>query len=329
MCDVLHFWENARKRIYGNIESYQCAWRNLGLTESRIRGVIPPLTTPFTEDGEVYEEGLRRLLEFQIEKGTHGVFLCGTYGSGPVMSLEQRKKVVEISVDQIKGRIAVITHVGSASTAEAVELAKHSEELGVDAVAAVPPYYYRHDKGTVLEHFKALINAVDIPVYAYNNPKTSGFTITSSVLRKLAEMGLKGIKDSGFNIVEFTHYIINLSDYKDFNFIVGTEALLLPAMMFGASGCVAGLANPFPELVVELYETALKKDYEKAAELQLKVNKARMILHIAKSTNAACYAMLKERGIDVGVPKRPILPVTDEELRQMRKGFIEMGLLEG
>jgi len=298
------------------------------LTELRVKGVIPPLTTPFTENGEIYEEGLRRLLEFQIEKGIHGVFLCGTYGSGPLMSLEQRKQVVEIATDQIGKRIAVITHVGSASTADAVELARHSECLGVDAVAAVPPYYYRHDEGTVLEYYRELINAVSIPVYAYNNPKTTGFTITPSVLSKLVEMGLKGIKDSGFNIVEFTHYIINLRGHKDFNFIIGTEALLLPAMMFGANGCISGLANAFPEIVVELYETVLKKDYEKAAELQLKVNKARMLLHIAKSTNAACYAMLKERGIDVGVPKHPILPVTDEELRQMKKTFTEMGLLK-
>ena len=301
---------------------------NSGLTGSCIKGIIPPLTTPFTENGEIYEEGLRQLLEFQIEKGIHGVFLCGTYGSGPLMSLEQRKRVVEIAVDQIKGRISVITHVGSASTADAVELAKHSEGVGVDAVAAVPPYYYRHDEGTILEYYRELINAVDVPVYAYNNPKTSGFTITSSTLYKLAEMGLRGIKDSGFNIIEFTHYIIKLRDHRDFNFIIGTEALLLPAMMFGANGCVSGLANVFPELVVELYETTLKKDYERAAELQLKVNKARMLLHIAKSTNAACYAMLKERGIDVGVPKHPVLPVTDEELRQMKKAFAEMGLLK-
>jgi len=297
------------------------------LIETRIRGVIPPLTTPFTETGEVYEEGLRRLLEFQIKNGIHGVFLCGTYGSGPLMSLEQRKQVVEIAVDQIGKRIVVITHVGSASTAEALELAKHSESLGVDAVAAVPPYYYRHDEGTVLEYFRELINAVSIPVYAYNNPKTSGFTITSSILAKLADIGLKGLKDSGFNLVEFTHFIIRLRNRKDFNFIIGTEALLLPAMMFGANGCISGLANVFPELVVELYEATLKKDYERAAELQLKVNKARMLLHIAKSTNAACYAMLKERGIDVGVPKRPVLPVTDEELRQMKKAFAEIGLL--
>jgi len=303
--------------MYGGIE----------LTGSSIKGVIPPLITPFTENGEIYEEGLRNLLEFQIKKGIHGVFLCGTYGSGPLMSLEQRKQVVEIAVDQIKGRISVITHVGSISTAEAVELARHSESLGVDAVAAVSPYYYRHDEGTVLEYYRELINTVEIPVYAYNIPKTSGFTITPPFLSKLANIGVKGLKDSGSNLIEFTHYVIRLRDHRDFNFIIGTEALLLPAMMLGANGCVSGFANIFPELVVELYDAILNKNYEEAAKLQLKVNKARMQLHLAKSAIAACYALLKERGIDVGVPKRPILPVTDEELNQMKKAFAGMGLL--
>jgi dihydrodipicolinate synthase/N-acetylneuraminate lyase len=297
------------------------------LAEPRVRGVIPPLTTPFTEKGEIYEEGLRRLLKFLIERGIHGVFLCGTYGSGPLMSLEQRKRVVEVVMDQAGGRVSVITHVGSASTSEALELARHSEDLGVNAVASVPPYYYRHDEGTVLEYYRNLMDAVEIPVYAYNNPKTTGLTITPRVLSKLADLGVKGIKDSGFNIVEFTHYVLELRGRGDFNFIIGTEALLLPAMMFGASGCVSGLANVFPELVVELYDTIIRKDYEKAAELQLKVNKARKVLHIAGATTAACYAVLKERGVDVGVPKKPILPVTEEKATEMRRAFAEMGLL--
>ena len=294
--------------------------------KSRIKGVIPPLTTPFTEEEEVYEEGLRNLLDFQIERGIHGVFLCGTYGSGPLMSLEQRKKVVEIAMDQIKGRIAVIAHVGTTNTRDTIELARHAEENGVDAVASVPPYYYRHDEQTVLEYFRNLVNAVDIPVYVYNNPKTSGFTVTPSTLSKLADLGVKGIKDSGFNLIEFSHFILELADRGEFNFIIGTEALFLPAMLLGASGCISGLANVFPELVVELYDAIVEKKYEKAAELQLKVNKARQILHIPRSTNAACYAMLRERGVDVGVPKRPVLAVPEESVKLMKEEFAKIGL---
>lgn len=292
----------------------------------KIEGVIPPLTTPFTERGEVYEEGLRKLLDFQIEKGSQGVFLCGTYGSGPLMNIKQRKKVLEIALDQINGQIAVIAHVGTANTSDAVELAKHAEENNVDAVAAVPPYYYRHDGETIVEYFRQLVDAVSIPVYVYNNPKTSSFKITPSILVRLADVGIRGLKDSGFSLVEFSHFILEM-DTRDFNFIIGTEALLLPAVMFGAKGSISGLANAFPEIVVDLYNAAIKKNYDEAVKLQLKVNEARRILHIAKSTNAACYAMLYERGINVGVPKHPVLPITEEEAIKMRKAFIKIGLL--
>ncbi|MBN2005039.1 MAG: dihydrodipicolinate synthase family protein, partial [Anaerolineae bacterium] len=139
-------------------------------------GIIPPLTTPFTENGDVYEEGLRRLVEFQIEKGSHGLFICGTYGSGPIMTLEERKQVHEIVIDQVKGRITVVAHVGTTSTAQSVELAKHAKSVGADYVASIAPYYHRHDERTIVEYFRTLVKAVSIPVYVYNNPKASGVT---------------------------------------------------------------------------------------------------------------------------------------------------------
>jgi len=298
------------------------------MANPKIRGVIPPLTTPFTKEGAVYEDGLRRLLDFQIKSGSLGVFLCGTYGSGPLMSLSERKKVAEVAVDQIKKRIAAIVHVGTTNTKDSVELAKHAEENDADAVAAVPPYYYRHGERAVLQHYKELVRAVEIPVYVYNNPARTGFTVTPPFLDKLADAGVKGIKDSSFSLVEFTHFLIELASREDFTFIIGTEALAFPALMMGAKGCISGLANAFPEPVVELYNAVMKAEYEKAAKLQLNVNEGRRILHIAHSTNAACYAMLNERGIYVGVPKLPTLPVTTEDLEQMKKGFRRMGFLK-
>jgi 4-hydroxy-tetrahydrodipicolinate synthase len=298
------------------------------LTKLQVKGVVPPLVTPFTAEGKVYEEGLQRILEFQIKKGVHGVFLCGTYGSGPLMSAKQRERVVEVAVDQIRGRITVITQVGTTSTEETVKLAKHSEKAGVDCVAAMPPYYYKHDDKAVLEYYSQLVKAVSIPVFAYNIPRTTGFTITPTILAEMADFGVQGIKDSSFSLVDFMSFIIELGNRKDFTFMVGTEMLLFPAMLFGAKGCVSGLSNIFPEVVVELYNAALKKDYEKAAILQLRANKARSILQKVSSNIAACHALLKERGIDIGTPKRPILPITDEELHNVKEAYSRMGLLK-
>jgi dihydrodipicolinate synthase/N-acetylneuraminate lyase len=292
-----------------------------------VKGIIPPLTTPFTGGGDVYEDGLRRLVSFQIERGVHGLFICGTYGSGPIMTVEERKRVHEIVVDQVDGRITVIAHVGTASTAQSLQLAWHAESVGADCVASVSPYYHGHDERAVVEHFCKLVEAVHLPVYVYNNPKASGVTITAAFLHHLADVGVQGIKDSGFSFVELTHFMLALQDVPDFRFIVGTEALALPAFLVGAKGSVSGLANAFPELVVELWDLFQAGNYEGAARVQMRVNRARQILHIPSSTNAACYAVLHERGIDVGYPKLPILPVRDDRRAAMIAGFKEMGLL--
>ena len=290
-------------------------------------GIIPPLTTPFDEDGDVYEEGLRRLVDFQIEKGVHGLFICGTYGSGPIMTVEERKRVHEIVVDQAQGRITVIAHVGTTSTVQSVELARHAERVGADLVASISPYYHGHDERAVVEFFRTLADAIDLPLYVYNNPKASGVTITPSFLHHLADVGVQGIKDSGFSFIDLTHFMLAMEDTPEFRFIVGTEALALPAFMIGAKGSIAGLANGFPELVVRLWNLFQAGEYQEAARVQMQVTKARQILHIPSSTNAACYAVLNERGVDVGYPKPPILPVREDKRVAMIAAFKEMGLL--
>jgi dihydrodipicolinate synthase/N-acetylneuraminate lyase len=290
-------------------------------------GIIPPLTTPFTEAGEVYEQGLRRLIDFQVQAGVHGLFVCGTYGSGPIMTLEQRKLVHEIVVDQVRGRLTVIAHVGTTSTAQAVELAQHAQDIGVDLISSIAPYYHRHDERTVFQYFAELIRAVELPVYVYNNPKASGFTLTPAFLRRLADAGVTGIKDSGFSFIELTHYMLAMHDVPGFCFVAGTEALALPAWLLGAQGCVAGMANALPELVVGLWDLYQAGRLEEAAQAQLRVNRARQILHIPSSTNAACYAVLHERGIEVGYPKAPILPVAEDKRVAMISAFKGMGVL--
>ena len=293
----------------------------------RPTGIIPPLTTPFTGDGRVYEKGLRQLLAFQAEKGAHGLFICGTYGSGPIMTLEERKLVHRITVEEVGGRLKVIAHVGTASTEQSVELARNAEEVGADCVAAISPYYHRHDERSVLRHFEAIVGAIKLPVYVYNNPGACGFNVTAGFLKKLADAGVVGIKDSGFSFIDFTHLLLGMESRPDFHFVVGTEGIALPAWMSGARGCVSGLANAFPEIMVKLWDLFEKGEYEEAGKLQLQVNKARQILHIPSSTNAAIYCALHARGIDAGQPKAPILPVETEKGEAMLAGFRGMGLL--
>jgi len=292
-----------------------------------VQGIIPPLTTPFTPTGKVYEKGLRQLVDFHIDRGVQALFICGTYGLSAIMSLEQRQRVHEIVTAQVRQRIAVIVHAGAASTAETVQLALHAESVGADCVACIPPFYHAHDEREVLAHYRAVVKAVNVPVYAYNNPKVSGFTITPSMLRKLADLGVAGIKDSSMSYMDFLDMVLAMEDRPDFRLIVGTEALALPAFLIGARGCISGLSNVFPEHVVRLWAALEAGKYEEAARMGLRLGRARQILQRSGSPNAACYAGLAARGIDAGVPKLPTLPLTDEKTAEMLAGWRALGLL--
>jgi 4-hydroxy-tetrahydrodipicolinate synthase len=293
------------------------------------KGIIPPLTTPFTADGHVYEKGLRDLVDFQVAKGSHGLFVCGTYGSGPLMTAEERMNVLEIVCGQAANRVTVIAHVGTASTQQSVELARHAEKTRADCVASIPPYYYHHDQRSVVEYFRSLIKSVHLPVYVYNNPTTSGVVITPVLLRRLADAGVAGMKDSAFSYIDFTHFVLAMEDRPEFRLIAGTEGIALPAWMAGARGCVSGLANAFPEIMIQLWNLFEAGNYAEAAKLQLKVNKARQILHIPTSTNAAIYHVLRARGIDAGHPKAPVLGVEEDKGAAMLAAFREIGMLAG
>lgn len=291
----------------------------------KFEGIIPPMITPFSKDGRVFSNGLKNLINFLIEGGVKGLFICGTYGTGPAMTVNERKKVAEITTEQVKGKISVITHVGSSSLDMSVELAKHAEDIGTDAVASVPPFYYAYDDESVLSFFKKLISNVNIPVFVYNNPTTTRTAITSELLKKLAEEGVVGIKDSSFSIVKFYEDIATVQK-KDFIFIIGTEALMLPAMMVGAKGCVSGLANVFPEINVELYNLAKAEKYNEAAIKQIEIIKARKAMHMAP-TVPTCYEILKIRGIDVGYPKMPFRRLTNQELERIKSRLSQIGCL--
>ena len=169
-------------------------------------GVIPPMITPFDLNGEVDEDATKELVSFLVDY-VHGLFICGTYGSGPLMETDQRKKVAEIVAKKINGKVSLIVHVGSTNTKTAVNLARHAESVGATHISSVPPYYYQHNKEEVKLYFKNLVKAVNIPVYVYNNPKTAGYGVSPELVNELADLGIAGVKDSSFDIMVLNDYI--------------------------------------------------------------------------------------------------------------------------
>jgi N-acetylneuraminate lyase/4-hydroxy-tetrahydrodipicolinate synthase len=290
-----------------------------------LEGIITALVTPFTEDSKLNVDGLKRLVDFQLGNGVTSFFICGTYGLGPVMSVDERKKVTELVVESVGSKGKVIVHVGSLNIDDALELARHAEDVGAYAIASLPPYYYVFDDEAIINYFKRLVSRVKIPVYLYNNPARTGVRITSELLRKLADVGVTGVKDSSFDIVRF-YEDLTVVDPSKFEFIMGTEALLLPAMVVGVKACISGLSNVFPELVVKLYKLVSEGDYVNAVKLHLEVIKVRKVLHLVP-TIPAVFEVLRLRGIDVGIPKPPFRGLSSKEVELLRSELMRLGVL--
>jgi dihydrodipicolinate synthase/N-acetylneuraminate lyase len=292
---------------------------------SDFKGIIPPIMTAFTGEGEIYEKGTREIVDFLIPY-VHGLYPCGTYGCGPMMSISERKRVAEIIIDQTRGRVPVIVHVGTADTKNTIELARHAEKIGAQAVAAIVPYYNKYSEDAIFLHFQKLIDAVNIPVFLYNYPAYSGNSISSNLLVRLAKEGLGGVKDSTFDIINYYHSRIALQEFPEFNLIIGTEALLVSAFDFGAKASVAGLGNVYPELMRKFYDAYLTGNREDLKRLQEKVLVVRQITQFGP-TIPTCHAILKLRGIDSGYPRLPYTQIPAETERRVKEALQKMELL--
>lgn len=290
-----------------------------------IKGIIPPVITSFDQQGNFDETAQREVIRFLLPH-VHGFYPTGTYGSGPIMTNEERKKVAQVILDEVAGKVPVIIHVGACNTALAVDLAKHAEAAGADAVASIPPWYYKYPEADLLDYYRALIKAVKIPVFLYNNPELAGNPITPAMVKTLAAEGLAGYKDSKFDILNFYAFLEAVKDPK-FTAIVGTEAIAAPAVEAGAKGVVSGLANVWPELMREFWEVLALNDGHKSAQMQLKVNRARNIMKLGP-TLVVCYEVLRMRGVNAGFPRRPYALLPEEVRAKVKAGFTEMGLLK-
>jgi dihydrodipicolinate synthase/N-acetylneuraminate lyase len=301
---------------------------------NRFEGIYPPLIASFTEDGAIYERGIRNVVGYLMGEGVHGFFINGSYGSAVLMTIEERKRVAQIVHDEVNGRLPIITHVGEASTRATVELAKHAEGLGSAAVAAVVPYYYAganaYDEDQIVRHYAEVAASVGIPTFIYNNPRTTGYNLTPESLAKLVKVGVAGMKDSSgsFTLLGEFHQAATLVN-PDFACMSGSVGLLQPAFNLGMKGCIAGTANAFPEMVVALYRALEAHDWQRSQELQNIVIAERRIQTASGFRPAGCYTFLKLKGIDCGTVRRPWREPNEGEADYMKKEAIRLGLLQG
>lgn len=294
----------------------------------RMKGVIPPMITPFTENGDVDYEGLVTLVNFLRER-VDGLFITGSYGSTALLSVQERKRIAEVVMETVAGKIPVVVHVGTADTRSAVELTRHARKLGVAAVSAVGPFYYKHNADSICEFYRAIVNAAgrELPVYVYNNISFQGYQMDLKLIRRLKEeVGVRGVKDATFDIMTHANYIRTLKD-DCFDVASGTEAMWIESRVLGTEAFIPGLGNAFPELCRKMWTEGMEGRYEDCLKTQFEVNELRDIMYIAKSTQLAIYAMLEIRGVLKCYPRSPFLPATEEEKREIASRLRALGLI--
>ena len=293
----------------------------------KLKGVVPPMITPFDQEGNLDILNLEILLDYLAEN-VNGLYICGSYGSGPLMNVEERKKVAEVSVKVVNGRIPIIAHVGTTNTRDTVELTKHAEKIGCDGAAAVGPYYFHHSSDSVLEFFSQMLHAAspDYPIYLYHNPKFSGYQISLDVVKTLIDEGLHGIKDATFDIIKYAIYMREFG-IKGFDVVLGTEAMWLAARALGAEAYIPGLANAFPEICGKMWIEGMNNDLESCRKTQFEVNQLRNVMYLANSTQLAVYAMLEIRQIITAFPRSPFVPASTKEKEEIRKALSERGVI--
>ncbi|MDY7028784.1 MAG: dihydrodipicolinate synthase family protein [Spirochaetota bacterium] len=291
----------------------------------KMKGVVPPMLTPFKENGDVDYESLKTLVEF-LKKEVDGLFITGSYGAGPMMNMEERKRVTEICVETAGGEVPIIVMVGSTTTMDSAELTRHAKAAGADAVASVGPYYFTHNQNDLIGFYSSLIGASDLPVYLYNNPKFQGYEISLNTIKELKKRGLAGVKDATFDILTHATYQRVLVD-ESFDLALGTESMWLSACALGTKAFIPGLGNAFPEINRKMYKEGMAGDFEACRATQFQVNEMRDIMYLARSTQLAVYAMLEIRGIIKAYPRAPFIPATEEEKKSIKEALQKMGAI--
>lgn len=291
--------------------------------------MIPPILTPFTRDEEIYEEGLRNFIRFLIEKGVHGLWVTGSVGLGPYMSVEERKKVAEIVVDEAKARTRVLIHVGTTTVRDSVQLAKHAQDIGADGISAVPSYYLPLNNEEAKTYYYEIATSVDLPLILYHNPPVCGFVITpdfAAELMKNAE-NIVGVKITSSNLLELYSMMERCSNVgKRIFFFFANSELAAHALISGADGVIPSLANVLPELYVKMFDEVKRGNFEGALEIQRRIIEHGRALRRPRIT--ALYVALRERGIDVGLPRRPFVRnVSEDDVRRIRECLSALNVL--
>jgi len=238
-----------------------------------IKGIIPPMVTPLLENKELDLLGLENLINHLLTGGVHGIFILGTTGEGPSLSYEVRKQLITETCKIVNKKVPVLVGITDTSYEGSLDIANHSKKVGADALVVAPPYYFPISQEEMGGYLENLLPELPLPFMLYNMPSCTKLHLSLDVVKRAKELGAIGIKDSSGDLTYLYLLIEEFKDDPQFSVIAGTELFLPETIMNGGHGAVAGGANFFPKLFVDLYDAAVARDLEKVKSLREQVLK--------------------------------------------------------
>jgi 4-hydroxy-tetrahydrodipicolinate synthase len=291
---------------------------------AKFHGSMPALVTPF-KDGKFDEATFRALVDWQISSGSHGLVPVGTTGESPTLGHAEHRQVVDVCIDEARGRVPVIAGAGSNNTAEAVEFARHAEKAGADAVLVVTPYYNKPTQEGLYLHFKAINDAIGIPILIYNIPSRSVVDMTVETMKRLAELeNIVGVKDATADLGRVSRQRHAIG--PDFIQLSGEDMTALPYMAAGGHGCISVTANVAPKLCADLMEATLKGDFATALAVQDRLIPLHQAIFVEPGVAGAKYA-LSLIGRVANELRLPLVPATATAESAIRRAMAHAGLL--
>ena len=238
-----------------------------------LKGIIPPMITPLTDDGDLDEKGLEKLIVHLLSGGVHGIFILGTNGEGPSLTYPLRKEMITKTCNLVNHKVPVLVGITDTSLEGSISIAKQAKYAGADAVVVAPPYYFPISQNEMITYLESLIPKLPLPFVIYNMPSCTKLHLSLATVKKAKKLGAIGIKDSSGDINYLNILINEFKNSPNFSIIAGTESFLPKTIASGGHGAVAGGANIFPSLFVNLYEACIAGDKKTISILHDKVLK--------------------------------------------------------
>jgi 4-hydroxy-tetrahydrodipicolinate synthase len=295
----------------------------------KLEGTTVAMVTPYTENDEIDEEGIRENINYLIEKGVNGILAAGTTGESATISHDEHRKLVDILIDEVNGRVTTIAGAGSNSSKEALGLVKHAEDTGADAALVITPYYNKPQPHGLYEHYKLMNDSADIPIVVYNVPSRTGTDIDVDTIGKVAQLdNIVAIKEASPELDKVSKIIKKMDEIgnKNFQVLSGNDDLTLPMIAMGAKGVISVVGNVDPARMSQMVNYALEGDFEAAAKMHYELYDLMKVLFIETNPVPAKTALnLMDR--PSGNVRLPLAPLKEENKAILKEVLEQLDLI--